>query len=101
MGGFEVTVENAVTMPKMDVLVGFDGVPEICWKKQTKKKFQKIQSGYCRIYGDDIIGKNDGQSMNMLFFTHPLPLARSTWSRSMTWRFLWYNNHSAMGYPQL
>ena len=40
-------------------------------KKQTKKKFQKIQSGYCRIYGDDIIGKNDGQSMNMLFFHSP------------------------------
>jgi len=36
MGGFEVTVENAVTMPKMDVLVGFDGVPEICWKKNKQ-----------------------------------------------------------------
>ena len=93
MGGFEVTVENAVTMPKMDVLVGFDGVPEICWKKKNN---EKVSKNSIRLFG-----KNDGQSMNMLFFTHPLPLARSTWSRSMTWRFLWYNNHSEMGYPQL
>ena len=42
MGGFEVTVENAVTMPKMDVLVGFDGVPEICWKKKQRKSFKKF-----------------------------------------------------------
>jgi hypothetical protein len=41
MGGFEVTVENAVTMPKMNVLVGFDGVPEICWKKTNKEKVSK------------------------------------------------------------